>query len=95
MLLYLKRLKLKIQWEGQFYNATYDLAFMIPMVEMAGTHTKYIKEIFYIYNRVTPLNDVKIRAQRQQRIAQYILNLPCYAQLSSLSSDGFHIENRK
>ncbi len=73
-----------MQWDGKFYDATYDLAFMLPMAEMAGEHAKYIDEIFYIYNRATPLNDNKVRAKRQQAVAQHILDLPAYSRLSSL-----------
>ncbi len=70
-----------LQWDGNYYDAAYDLGFMIPMAEMAGSHAKYVKEILYIYNRATPLNDNKVRAKRQQQIAQHILDLPCYEPL--------------
>ncbi|MBS0604825.1 MAG: glycosyltransferase [Verrucomicrobia bacterium] len=91
-----KKIKTRdLQWEGKYYDATYDLAFMIPMAEMAGEHVKFLKEILYIYNRATPLNDNKVRAQRQKQVAQHILEQPCYARLSSLSSDGCYIEDRR
>ena len=67
--------------DGQFFDATYDLAFMIPMVEMAGLHAQYVKEIFYIYNRATPLNDNKVRAKRQRQLAEHIFKLPPYSRL--------------
>jgi glycosyltransferase involved in cell wall biosynthesis len=67
--------------DGKYYDATYDFAFMLPMAEMAGSHAKYVGEIFYIYNRETPLNDSKVRARRQQQIAEHILELPPYGRL--------------
>lgn len=81
-----KRIKTEdLQWGGKYYDATYDLAMMIPMAEMAGPHAKYLSEIFYIYNRDTPLNDDKIRAKRQKEVAEHILDLPCYLEVGSLS----------
>lgn len=74
-----------LMWEGKYYDAAYDLAFMIPMVEMAGEHVKFLKEVFYIYNRATPLNDNKIRAKRQREISEHIIALPVYPELTSRS----------
>jgi glycosyltransferase involved in cell wall biosynthesis len=74
-----------LQWNGKYYDAAYDLALMIPIAEMAGEHAKYVKDVFYIYNQETSLNDNKIRSERQQLVAQHILELPVYARLSSLS----------
>lgn len=70
--------------DGKYLSAANDLAVMIPLVEMAGKHAKYVKEVFYIYNRATPLNDNKVRAKRQQETANYIFNLPKYPSLASL-----------
>jgi glycosyltransferase involved in cell wall biosynthesis len=80
-------------WGGKYFDATYDLAFMLPMAEMAGIHAKYLKEILYIYNRETPLNDDKVRAERQRQIAQHILELSPYARLSTLSAEGRYAKN--
>ncbi len=74
--------------DGKYYDTTYDLGFMIPMVEMAGDHVKFVKDVLYIYNRATPFNDNKIKAIRQQQIANHIFDLPCYAKLTSLSAEG-------
>lgn len=84
-----KKIKIgDLLYEGKYFDTAYDLAFMIPMVEMAGSHAKYLREVFYIYNRATPLNDNKIRAKRQQQIAEYIIGLPRYSPLTSLGWDG-------
>lgn len=74
--------------DGQFYKAAADVGWMIPMVEMAGQHVRYVDEVFYIYNRATPLNDHKVRAKQQQQIAEYIFNLPSYTRLTELSGDN-------
>ncbi|HBY66987.1 MAG TPA: hypothetical protein DEG69_03990, partial [Flavobacteriaceae bacterium] len=46
--------------EGKFYKAAWDLAFMLPMLEMSGHRAKYIKNTMYVYNRQNPLNEDKI-----------------------------------
>lgn len=78
-----------MQWDGKFYDATYDLAFMLPMAEMAGDHAKYVGEVFYIYNRATPVNDNKVRAERQKAVAGHILDLSVYPRLLQLPIDDF------
>ena len=45
---------------GEFYRMAWDLAFMFPMLEMAGQRQQYIHDITYIYNRANPLNDDKV-----------------------------------
>jgi glycosyltransferase involved in cell wall biosynthesis len=46
--------------DGRFCDGAWDLAFMFPMLEMAGTRSFYIKEILHIYNRANPLNEDKV-----------------------------------
>ncbi len=77
-----------MQWDGKFFDATYDLALMLPMAEMAGEHAKYVGEVLYIYNRANPFNDDKVRAQRQKAVAGHILDLPVYPRLSELPADS-------
>jgi len=45
---------------NRFVKAAWDLAFMFPMLEMAGHKARYIEDILYIYNRQNPLNEDKI-----------------------------------
>jgi glycosyltransferase involved in cell wall biosynthesis len=45
---------------GKFYPASCDLAFSYPMMEMVGTHFKFIDKIIYIHNVQTALNDFKV-----------------------------------
>ena len=37
--------------EGKFYKSAWDLAFMFPMLEMAGHRSKYISDILYVYRQ--------------------------------------------
>ncbi len=58
--------------DGTFWNSAWDLAFMIPMIEMAGFRSKYIHDILYIYNNENPIQDYKVRLQEQQNFERLI-----------------------
>ncbi|PIS01541.1 MAG: hypothetical protein COT84_01855 [Chlamydiae bacterium CG10_big_fil_rev_8_21_14_0_10_35_9] len=52
--------------EGKFFSMASDLAFMIPMLEMASKgHIYFIEDVLYIYNRVNPINDDKLNRKHQ------------------------------
>lgn len=79
-----KKIQLKdLLKEGKYFDATYDVAFMIPLVEMAQDHVHYMKEILYIYNRASLINDDKVRPNQQQEVKNYILSLSEYAPIES------------
>lgn len=80
-----QKLKLKdLAYEGKFVDAANDVAFFVPVMEMAGPHVRYMPEILYIWNRATPLNDDKVRGRRQLEIAQAIYRRPSYLPLPEL-----------
>jgi glycosyltransferase involved in cell wall biosynthesis len=54
--------------DGKFYPMAGDLAFMFPILEMAGTHSRFIPEVLYIYNFVTPINDAKTDQKFQEAL---------------------------
>ena len=58
--------------EGKFYSMTWDLAFMFPMLEMAGHRSQYIQDILYVYNVANPLNDHKIDNSYQIKLEREI-----------------------
>ena len=58
--------------EGQFYSMTWDLAFMFPMLEMAGLKSHYVSDILYMYNVENPLNDHKVNNRLQLKIEREI-----------------------
>lgn len=72
-----------IVYQGKYFDVAADVAFMIPMAEMAGEHLQFVDEILYIYNRASPLNDNKLRAERQRRITEHILSLHPYSRVTS------------
>ncbi len=74
----------ELHYQGEFFNAAWDLAFMYPILEMARLHAKFIPEILYIYNRETGLSDDKLRSERVVECANYIRALPPYRPLHRL-----------
>jgi len=87
--------QLKLQdliYEGKFVDAANDVAFFIPVLEMAGTHIQYVPEVLYIWNRATPLNDDKIRGKRQLEIAQATFKKTPYFPLKCLPNENKNLE---
>ena len=66
---------------GEFYRMAWDLAFMFPMLEMAGPKSVYINEPLYVYNMDNPLNDHKIDNDLQVRTETEIRGKPPYTTL--------------
>lgn len=78
--------KIKLQdtlYEGKFMGSSWDAASMIPMMEMAGKHYRFVRSILYINNRANPLNDDKVAGEEQQTIWRYVLSLPPYQPLAA------------
>jgi glycosyltransferase involved in cell wall biosynthesis len=73
--------KQDLMYNGKFYVMTYDLAIMFPMLEMAGNKSKFISDVFYMYNRDNILNDNKISLQTQASLARYIRKQQKYQRL--------------
>jgi glycosyltransferase involved in cell wall biosynthesis len=69
--------------EGAFFPMAWDLAFMFPMLEMAGFHSRFIPDVLYVYNIATPFNDIKVDPTYQQNLGWLIRTREKYAPLSS------------
>ena len=66
--------------DGNFYKMTWDMAFMFPMLEMAGPLAVHIPHTLYSYNRQNPLNDDKVNHKLQLTTEQKIRNKKRYKQ---------------
>lgn len=64
--------------DGNFYKMGWDLAFMFPMLEMAGNRSQYIRDILYVYNVGNPLNDHKVNHNLQLEIEREIRSKEVY-----------------
>lgn len=68
---------------GVFFAAGGDVAYCLPLLEMAGSRFKFIEEIIYIYTTGNPLSDFRIRGQEQIRVDKLIRSYPRYPLLRS------------
>lgn len=81
-----KRIKLDdLMDQDTFFMVTWDLAIMFPMLEMASERIKCIRDILYVYNLATPLNDCKLRIKEQARCENIIRGKAKYKRLASLN----------
>ncbi len=69
--------------DGQYIKAAFDVALMVPMIEMAGPeHTKFIETILYVYNMDNTTHEFIKRPQLQEQENLYIRRKPRKALLS-------------
>ena len=67
---------------GIYWEVAGDLAFMYPMIEMAGNeHYRFMSEINYIYNEENPMNDHKVNHGKVNKIVNILKNKPKYSKL--------------
>lgn len=59
-------------FEDKFFPMAGDLAFMFPILEMSGTHSKFISDVMYIYNMANPINEDKVNRLYQIRLCTLI-----------------------
>lgn len=64
--------------DGIFFPMTWDFAIMMPQLEMAGKHSKYLSDILYVYNMENPINDHKVNVRLQQDLDRHIRGMPRY-----------------
>jgi glycosyltransferase involved in cell wall biosynthesis len=70
-------------FKGKFLPMGWDLAFMLPMLEMSGKHFHFVDEVLYLYNRSNPINDHKVNQTLQDSCANYVRSLPPYTPLKT------------
>ncbi len=59
-------------YEGNFIRKGGELAYLFPMLEMAGKHSRFISEVLYVYNRAFPLNDYKALDPSANEIERFL-----------------------
>lgn len=70
--------------EGAFFPMAGDLAFMFPVVEMAGSHSRFIPDILYVYNVTTMIHDVVTDPEYQKQLGWLIRERQRYEPISNL-----------
>lgn len=58
--------------EGNFFEAGWDVAFMMPMLEMAQERHLFIPNVLYSYNRFNPISDFRVREEKQNSAVDII-----------------------
>lgn len=76
-------------YRGRFYPMGWDLAIMIPMLEMSGPHSAFIEDVLYLYNRENPISDHKIHLEFQNDCSKHIRARSCYPLLSCLPNHDY------
>jgi glycosyltransferase involved in cell wall biosynthesis len=71
---------------NEYFKHTEDVAFMLPMLEMAGyDHYRFIKDIQYVWNDKNILTSSNVwDSQRLLKVFNYILNKKPYLKLKKL-----------
>lgn len=71
--------KQDLLYKGEFYPMAWDLAMMIPMMEMAGKRQVHIKDVIYTYNVENPISDFATNIEFQQYLDSHIRSKPKYS----------------
>lgn len=69
---------------GEFFKTATDVATMLPMVELAGSHAFFIPEILYTYNQDNVLAEWRTKMTPQKITEEYIRHLTPYMPLEVL-----------
>ncbi|MFI5333336.1 MAG: glycosyltransferase family 2 protein [Candidatus Babeliales bacterium] len=69
--------------KGEFFDVTWDLGFMYPMLEMARERHKLIPRVLYVYNVDNPQSDFRIKLLRQWRVERLIRSFERYERIDS------------
>lgn len=73
--------------DGQIFKHTEDVAYMLPMIEMAGTRVKFLPFLWYTYNLKNPLVTSNLISKSKLSDTYYfICNKPPYSEIDNLDS---------
>jgi len=75
--------KQDLLYNNKFMSMAWDMAMMLPMLEMSGLHSKFIPDILYRYNLDNPINDHKVDGRLQQSLDRYVRGLSIYNRILS------------
>ena len=77
--LFKKIRKEDLMQHGTFFPMTWDFAIMLPMLEMSGSHSKFLGDILYVYNMDNPINDHKVNINLQHNLDAHIRGMAKYS----------------
>jgi len=73
-------------YEKQFIQKAGDLAYSIPISEMAGKHIKFIPDVLYVYNNSQPVNENKKPGDLEEKMDRFVRGKKKYLPLAGLPS---------
>jgi glycosyltransferase involved in cell wall biosynthesis len=77
-----KRIKTSdLMYNGKFFEMTWDLAFMFPMLEMSKGRFIFIENLMYYYNDNNPISDHRVDVGLQRFYSEYIRGMRKYKPL--------------
>ena len=62
----------------------WDVAFMMPMLEMAAERHVFVPDILYVYNNDNPINDFKVNSGLQLELDRQIRTKPPYKRIGEM-----------
>lgn len=68
---------------GNYFEAGWDVAFMMPMLEMSQERHAFIPNRLYCYNRYNPISDCKIREDKQLSAVEVVKSREVYKRFDS------------
>jgi len=73
------------RFKGEYFSAAADLAYMIPMLEMAKTHSQCLQEALYVCNKESGKGEER---EQQAFFEKHIRSLQPYPELASFDAKG-------
>jgi len=70
---------------NEYLPMSWDIASMIPMIEMARDHFKFLPDVLCIYNNVNPISDHMVDKALQRKLDLHIRSLSVYEPLEKRS----------
>ena len=67
---------------GKYFSAGWDVAFMVPMLEMAQERHAFLPYVMYCYNKENPLSDYKVNSKEQNDAVTLTKSRKKYERLS-------------
>jgi len=68
--------------DGEYFKTAGDAAILYPILEMCGNqHSKFIEDVLYIYNELSPFNEMKIYHDEQLKTLSIIKNKRQYDEI--------------
>jgi glycosyltransferase involved in cell wall biosynthesis len=75
------------KYKNQLVRVACDIAFMLPIIEMASVHAYYVDDLLYIYNDLSDQNDHKLHRDLVIATTNYLRRLPIYNPIASLTAE--------